>query len=252
MSNIQSTDKTVIVTGASGGIGAAIAQRLGRDGARVVVHFNSNPDEAGKVVAAIEAVGGRALALQADLSDPERIAPLFDAAQKAFGTVSWLVNNAALRGETKPAASIQASDYDKLFNANIRGPILCMAEFARRIGTGGGRIVNISSGQARTAMPGAGLYAGAKGALESVTRVFAADLGPIGVTVNAVAPGATGTEVFKSAVPQAVQEQTIKSTALGRLGTPEDIADVVAFLLSDDARWITGQVLDANGGLRRS
>lgn len=150
-----------------------------------------------------------------------------------------------------PASKIGVEQFDTLFQANVRGPVLCIGEFARRIGSGGGRIVNITSGQARTPMPGTGLYAGTKGALEAITRAFAADLGPEGVTVNAVAPGATATDRFKDAVPVAIQEQTIRDTALGRLGTPEDIADVVAFLLSNDAHWVTGQVLDANGGLRR-
>ncbi len=129
-----------------------------------------------------------------------------------------------------------------------------MAEFARRAeksGVKNGRIVNISSGQARTPMPGSGLYAGAKGAIDSITRAFAADLGPQNITVNAVAPGATATDVFLKEVPTAQQEHAAKMTALGRLGTPEDVADVVALLLSDEAHWITGQIIDANGGLRR-
>jgi 3-oxoacyl-[acyl-carrier protein] reductase len=142
--------------------------------------------------------------------------------------------------------------YERVFDANVRGPVLCMAEFARRVGHASGRIVNISSGQARTAMPGAGMYAGSKGAIEATTRVFAADLGPHGITVNAIAPGATATKQFLAAVPEQVQQETVQNTALGRLGQPEDIADAVAFLLSDDAHWVTGQVLDVNGGLRRS
>ena len=261
MNNQQFSGKVAIVTGASHGIGVAIARRLAADGAHTVVNYHSSADDADKVVAQIKDAGGRALAVGADMSDPAQIVRLFDEAEKAFGIVSLLVNNAAVRGDSVPAPEIDLGQYEKVFNANIRGPILCIAEFARRLGASddgktadgdcGGAIVNITSGQARTPLPGAGLYAGAKGALESVTRAFAADLGPHNIRVNGVAPGATGTEVFKSEVPQAMQEQTIKNTALGRLGTPADIADAVALLLSEDAHWITGQILDANGGLRR-
>jgi 3-oxoacyl-[acyl-carrier protein] reductase len=252
MTSTRLSNDIAIVTGASHGIGAAIAQRLAADGARVVVNFNSSPDAAAEVVAEIQKAGGEAVAVQADLSNPETITGLFDAAEKAFSKVTLLVNNAGVRGDMTPAAKVDLASYEKIFNANVRSPVLCMTEFAQRVGEGGGRIVNITSGQARTPMLGASLYAGTKGALEAMTRGFAADLGASNVTVNAVAPGATATDVFKSEVSDAVKEQTIQSTALGRLGLPEDIADVVAFLVSDDARWITGQVLDANGGLRRS
>ena len=251
MGSERLTGKTAIVTGASGGIGAAIARRLAADGARTVVNFRSGRERADAVVTAIEAAGGEAVAVQADVSEVGQVAKLFHDAVAAFGRVDLLVNNAAVRGDPAAAADIQVAQYDAVFASNVRGPLLCMGEFARRAGSLGGRIVNMTSGQARTPMPGAGLYAGSKGAMEAITRAFAADLGPHGVTVNAVAPGATATDKFNTAVPDGVKQRTIESTALGRLGTPEDIADVVAFLLSDDARWITGQVIDANGGLRR-
>ena len=243
-----------IVTGASHGIGAAIARKLAAQGARVIINFNSSHGDAQSVVAAIESAGGEAVAVRADLSDPAQIPALFDQSEAAFGPISWLVNNAAMRGGGESATQVDLAAYEKLFNTNLRGPVLCMAEFARRAEKSGiknGRIVNISSGQARTPMPGSGLYAGAKGAIDSITRAFAADLGPQGITVNAVAPGATASDTFTDAVPQAAQDHAIQMTALGRLGTPKDIADVVAFLLSDQAHWITGQIIDANGGLRR-
>ena len=243
--------KIAIVTGAGGGIGAAVAMRLALGGAKTIVNFRNGPEKADKVVGAIRAAGAKAVAVRADISDPAQIAVLFDTAEQVFGTVTLLVNNAAVRGDPTAPAKVDLTQYEELFAVNVRGPVLCMAQFARRIGPGGGRIVNITSGQARTPRPGAGLYAGSKGALEAITRAFAADLGPQGMTVNAVAPGATATEQFTAAVPDGVKKQTIGNTALGRLGTPEDIADVVAFLLSDEARWVTGQVLDANGGLRR-
>ena len=241
---------TAIVTGAGHGIGAGIARRLAADGARTVVNFHGDAGEADALVAEIEQAGGEAAAVEADVSGPGGIAALFDAAEEAFGPVTLLVKNAATRGDGKSAAEIDLAAYEKVFDVNARGPILCLAEFARRARSGG-RVVNITSGQARTPMPGSGLYAGAKGALESVTRAFAADLGPAGITVNAVAPGATATDAFTAEVPKEKQEQAVRSTALGRLGTPGDVAAVVSFLLSDDAGWVTGQVVDVNGGLRR-
>ena len=218
---------------------------------RTVVNFHGDAGEADALVAEIEQAGGEAAAVEADVSGPGGIAALFDAAEEAFGPVTLLVNNAATRGDGKSAAEIDLAAYEKVFDVNARGPILCLAEFARRARSGG-RVVNITSGQARTPMPGSGLYAGAKGALESVTRAFAADLGPAGITVNAVAPGATATDAFTAEVRRKEkQEQAVRSTALGRLGTPGDVAAVVSFLLSDDAGWVTGQVIDVNGGLRR-
>ena len=251
MVNQQLAGRVAVVTGASSGIGAGIAKRLAAAGASTVVNFNGSPDGADEVVAAITLAGGIAAAMNADISDPGKVAALFDAAEAAFGRVTLLVNNAAARGDPAAAADIKLAQYQQVFAVNVQGPVLCIGEFARRAGIGSGRIVNITSGQARTPMPGAGLYAGSKGAMEAITRAFAADLGPRGITVNAVAPGATATEKFMAAVSEKKQKQTIEDTALGRLGTPEDIADVVAFLLSDDAHWMTGQVLDANGGLRR-
>lgn len=252
MADQKLAGKVAVVTGASRGIGAAIARRLAADGAKVIVHYNTGGKEADAVVAAIKKVGGEAVAVRADLGDPAAVPGLFDAAEKAFGTVTVLVNNAATQGKPTPAPEVDAALFDELFHANVRGPVLCIAEFARRAGSGGGRVINTTSGQARTPMPAIGLYAGTKGAMESITRAFAGDLGPQGITVNGVAPGATATESFKSHVSAAKQKDAVANTALGRLGEPEDIAAVVAFLCSDDAGWITGQIIDVNGGLRRS
>lgn len=244
--------KTALVSGGGGGIGAAIARRLARDGAKVAISYNSDAGSAERTIAKIRAEGGEAAMVKSDISEPAQIVSMFDAAEAAFGTVALLVNNAASRGKPTSADHIEAAAYEQMFGTNVRGPLLCMVELARRLRDAGGAIVNLTSGQARTPMPGAALYAGTKGAMEALTRAFAADFGPRGIRVNAVAPGATATETFKAAVPDAVQQQTVKDTALGRLGAPEDIADVVAFMLSDDAHWVTGQVLDANGGLRRA
>ena len=245
-------DRTGIVTGAAHGIGEAIARRLASDGASVVVNYTGNAKEADEVVAAIQRSQGKAIAVQADVSKPEQIEKMFDSAEEAFGPVSLLVNNAALRGTMTPAAELQIEQMEEIFRTNVFGPALCMGAFARRLRNADGNIVNISSGQARIALPGASLYSGTKGALESLTRVFAADLGPKKIRVNAVAPGATGTDQFLAAISDKAKQETIENTALGRIGLPADIADVVAFLLSPDAHWVTGQVLDVNGGLRRS
>ena len=243
--------KVAIVTGAGRGIGAAIAEQVAADGARTVVNYRNSREDAEALVGRIAASGGEARAVQADASDEEGIARLFDEAEAAFGQVTSLVNNAALRGDRTPAAELGPEEFRSLFAVNVCGPMMCMTAFADRAGPEGGRIVNLTSGQARTPMPGAALYAGTKGAVEAMTRGFAADLGPKGIGVNACAPGATATDTFLKEVPQEVQDSTVRNTALGRLGTPEDVARIVSFLLSDPSEWLAGQIIDADGGLRR-
>ncbi len=243
--------QVAVVTGSGRGIGAAIARKLGSLGVKTVVNFRSSADDANAVVEQIVAAGGQAIAVQADVGVEADVVRLFHAAADAFGTVTLLVNNAARRGDPLPAYRIDMTSYQAMFDANVKGPLRCMVELAQRLGERPGRIVNLTSGQARTPMPQAALCAATKGAMESLTRAFAADLGQRGITVNALAPGATASDTFSKEVPEAVQQRTIESTALGRLGTPEDIADVAALLLSDDAHWITGQIIEADGGLRR-
>lgn len=245
-------DRVALVTGSSSGIGAAIAKRLAKGGAQTVINYRGNADEADEVVAQIKKDGGQATAIQADMSDPEQIVRMFDEAQRAFGAVSLLVNNAAFLRDDMPMLQVDLAAYEKTFATNIRGPILSMVEFAKRLGddTGGSAVVNISSGQARLPRPGSGLYASTKGAIDAATRAFATDMGPSGMRINALAPGATATDNLLNRVPEAEQKQAIARTPLRRLGTPEDIADVVAFLLSDDARWITGQIICVNGGIQ--
>jgi 3-oxoacyl-[acyl-carrier protein] reductase len=241
--------KTALVTGASRGIGAAIARRLAADGAKVVVNYSRSAGPAEEVVGQIRKAGGEATLVRADVSNPEQIKPLFDAARKAYGRVDILVNNAGIF-DLRPVEQADVAHYTKLFDVNVRGPLLATAEFVRQAGPDGGRVINISSGVVRGIFPSASVYSATKAALEALTRVHAAELGPRKITVNAVAPGTTETEMLREGMAEEMKQYMIKNTALGRLGTPEDIAAVVAFLASDDGRWITGQSIDANGGLR--
>lgn len=240
---------TALVTGAARGIGSAIAKRLAADGLSVVVNYASSAKPAEETVAAITKAGGKAVAIQADVSDAAGVAKLFDAAEKAFGPAAVLVNNAGVY-DTRPLEQCDRQHYERVFTANVLGTLLTTAEFARRFKGEAGRVVNISSGAARGALPGGGVYCASKAAVEALVRVHALELGARHITVNAVAPGTTETEMLKAGLPEDVKKFMISSTTLGRLGTPEDIADVVAFVCSDNARWITGQYIDASGGLR--
>lgn len=243
------TGKVAVVTGASRGIGRAVAERFARDGARVVVNYARSVDQAEQVVAGIREWGGEAIAVWADMGRPEQIAQLFEQTTERFGRLDVLVNNAGAYDAHRLERSDEAH-YAALFDVNVRGVLLASREAARRFGETGGRIINISSGAARAAVPGGAVYAASKAAVEALTRCHAAELGPRGITVNAVAPGFTESDMLDVALPAEARDGMIALTALGRLGRPEDIADVVAFLTSDDARWITGETIGASGGLR--
>jgi 3-oxoacyl-[acyl-carrier protein] reductase len=237
----MSQDKVALVTGSSRGIGRAIAERLGADGVAVVVTYRS------KVVAKIEANGGRAVAAAADVTDAQALRGLFDVAQESFGGLDILVNNVGI-GKFAPLAMATDEDFDLHFNTNTRATFVAMREAARRL-RDGGRIINISSGVVTSNRPTAGLYTASKAAIDSLTRTMAKEIGSRGITVNSVLPGVTaGTEEGDN-VPEQLKQQLTFQTPLGRLGEPEDLADIVAFLASDQARWVTGQTLHAGGGM---
>jgi 3-oxoacyl-[acyl-carrier protein] reductase len=236
-------NKTVLVTGGSSGMGAATAKRLAADGAAVALTFSRNQPDAENIVREIEEKGGRAIALPLDLAQTDNVSRAFDEVARRLGDTDIVIANAG-NVISKPIAEAGLADLDSAFAVNTRGALLTLAEAARRLPRGG-RIIGISTVLTRQPRAGMGLYAASKAALEQFIHALAHELGPKQITANAVAPGPTDTRL----VVPARREQAPKVTPLGRLGTPEDIADVVAFLASDEARWITGQVIGANGGM---
>ena len=248
MSKLQ--DKVAIVTGASRGIGAAIAKRLARDGAKVVVNYSSSQASADEVVAAIAAAGGEAVAIKANMGASADIAALFAATKAKFGRLDILVNNAAVMQRTF-LHEVTSENIDMHFNVNVKGYLLAAKE-AAAIMTRGGSIINVASAISRMAYPGAVVYTATKGAIDVMSRVLAAELGPKGIRVNVVAPGSTRTDMNseKSGKTKEEEQQEEQATALRRIGEPEDIADAAAFLATDDARWVTGTWLDVSGGIR--
>jgi len=240
-------EKVAIVTGASGGIGAAIAERLGTDGFTVVVNYAGNAASANALVAKIEASGGRAVAAQADIADAAAVRRMFDSAETAFGGVDVLVNNAGVM----MLATIADSDdalFDRQIAINLKGTFNTLREAARRL-RDGGRIINLSSSVVGLLQPTYGVYAGTKAAVEAMTSVLAKELRGRHITVNAIAPGPTATKLFLDGKLQEVIDRLSKLAPLERLGQPEDIAGAVAFLAGPDGAWINGQTLRANGGI---
>ncbi|AEG92524.1 SDR family oxidoreductase [Ramlibacter tataouinensis] len=241
--------QVAIVTGASRGIGAAIARRLAADGYAVVVNYAGRADDAAAVVADIEKNGGRAIAVQADVADPAAARALFDRAQQAWDRIDVLVNNAGVMPGALPhLADTDDATFDRLFAINVKGSFNTLREAARRLQPGG-RIVNLSSSVIGLALPGYAVYAATKSAIETFTHIMAKELRGRRITVNAVAPGPTATALFLDGKSPEAVERLAKAAPLERLGTPEDIAQAVAFLASPAAGWINGQTLRANGGL---
>ena len=235
--------KVAIVTGASNGIGRAIAERFAEDGAIVVVNHSKSPEKAQQVVIGIQAKGGKAVAFQADMSRVSEARRLVRETAKQFGRLDILVNNAG-RFMPKPLAETTEEDFDQVVALNAKGPYFAMQEAALVL-KDGGRIVNISTDGTHLSFPGATAYLGSKGALEQYTRGLAQELAPRKITVNTVSPGFTETGMMTDQYRQIGMQMS----PLKRLGTPKDIADVVAFIVSDEARWITGQNVHAGGGI---
>lgn len=246
--------KVALVTGGSRGIGRAVAERLGRDGATVAVGYARDEAAAREVVARITKDGGQAFALRAELGahgDAARLWAAFDEGARAYGSgggVDIIVNNAAA-GYDSDLAGIDEETFDQVYAVNVRAPFFIVKEGLARL-RDGGRIVNVSSGATRLALPRVIAYAATKGALDNFTLNLAKELGPRGITANSVAPGIIDTDMNASWLRDnpAAEAEAAALSALGRVGRPEDVAGVVAFLASDDARWVTGRVIDATGG----
>lgn len=239
--------RAAIVTGGSRGIGAAIARRLAQDGVAVAVNYASGRTAAEAVVADIEATGGRAIAVQADLADPTTPVRLFDAAERAFGGVDILVNNAAVM-ELGPLAEMTDDAFARQMSVNVESVFRSLREAARRL-RDGGRIVSFSSSVVGLYQPGYSVYAATKAAVEAMTHILAKEIGSRGITVNAVAPGPVETRLFLDGKSEQQVRTIAAMNPFGRLGRPDDIAGVVAFLTGRDSGWINGQIIRANGGV---
>jgi 3-oxoacyl-[acyl-carrier protein] reductase len=243
----QNNAKVALVTGASRGIGMAIAERLARDGFKLIINYSENAAPAEELVRKLEAAGVQAIAVKADISDPRAVREMFDAAETTFGGVDVLVNNAGIMALASIAETDDAS-FDRHLAVNLKGTFNTLREAAKRL-RGGGRIVNFSSSVVGMLMPTYGVYVATKAAVEGLTSVLAKELRGRNITVNAVAPGPTATDLFLKGKPQEVVDRMAKMAPLERLGQPSDIADVVSFLAGPDAAWVNGQVLRVNGGI---
>jgi 3-oxoacyl-[acyl-carrier protein] reductase len=243
--------KVAIVTGASKGIGAAIAKELGAAGAAVVVNYASDGPGAERVVGEILAAGGRALAVQADVARADDVTSLFETTRREFGGVDVLVNNAGVY-RFQALGDITEDEFHREFNINVLGVVLATREAAKYFGPGGGSVINLGSVVSVTTPPLSAVYTASKAAVDAITRVLAKELGPRKIRVNSLNPGGVETEGAHTAgvIGTEFQRSMVAQTPLGRFGQPADIAPVAAFLASDDSAWLTGEVLVASGGYR--
>ncbi|MDQ0578863.1 SDR family oxidoreductase [Streptomyces rishiriensis] len=243
---MSKTTRVALVTGASGGIGRAVARRLATEGMAVGVHYAGNRKAAEETVAAVEAAGGRALAVSGDVADEGAMADVFSAVEEAFGGIDVVVHTAGVM-TLAPVAEFDLDAFDRLMRTNVRGAFVVAREAARRVREGGA-VVTFSTSVTRLAFPGYAPYAASKGAVEAMTLVLAREMRGRDVTVNAVAPGPTATPLFLEGKDQETIDRLAAQPPLERLGTPEDIAETVAFL-AGPGRWVNGQVLFVNGGI---
>jgi 3-oxoacyl-[acyl-carrier protein] reductase len=239
-------NKVVLVTGASRGIGAAVAKKIAGAGAKVIINYAGAKEEADQTVQLIKEAGGDAIALKADVSKASEVTALFDAAIAHYGKIDVLINNAGIM-ITKLLKDTTDEDFTKQFEVNVRGTFNTLREAATKLANGGS-IINFSSTTTRLMMPAYSTYIATKGAVEQLTRVFAKEIGR-GINVNAVLPGPTNTELFTKGKPQEVIDRLASLNAFNRLGEPEDIAKVVVFMAGDDAKWISGQTIGLNGAM---
>jgi 3-oxoacyl-[acyl-carrier protein] reductase len=242
-----SGNKVALVTGASRGIGAAIAERLARDGFTVVVNYSGNAAPAEQLAAKIEQNGGKALTAKADVSDAEAVRHMFDAAEAAFGGIDVLVNNAGIM-MLSSIADADDANFDRQIGVNLKGTFNTLREAGKRL-RDGGRIVNFSTSVVGAKLETYGVYAATKAAVETMTAIMSKEMRGRNITVNAIAPGPTATDLFLNGKSDELVARMAKMNPLERLGTPEDIAASVSFLAGPDGSWINGQVLRANGGM---
>lgn len=241
------TEKVILVTGASRGIGAAIATTLAARGAKVIINFAGDENAAEQQVLKIKANGGDAIAIKADISKADEVKNLFDAAIAHYGRIDVLVNNAGIM-ITKLLKDTTDEDFARQFDINVKGTFNTMREAATKLADNGS-IINFSSTTTRVMMPAYSTYVASKAAVEQLTRVFAKEVGARGINVNSVSPGPTNTALFTKGKPQEVIDRLASLSAFNRIGEPEDIAKIVAFLSSDDAKWISAQNIGANGAM---
>ncbi|MFT6047804.1 MAG: 3-oxoacyl-[acyl-carrier protein] reductase [Arenicella sp.] len=239
-------NKVAIVTGSSRGIGAQIAITLAEAGASVVINYSSNQNPADNVVSEIKANGGSAIAIKADISSPEQVKLMFDSAISQFGKINILINNA---GSIlyKTIQDTTDDDFDKIFSVNVKGTFNTLREAASRL-ENDGRIINFSSSTTRLMLPTYGAYCATKGAVEQLTRVFSKEVGARNITVNSISPGPINTELFTAGKSEEVINRLASMSAFDRIGEPVDVARIVSFLVSEEASWVTGQNIGANGG----